>query len=78
MATSVISLVDTIIKARARGIHKKDRSDAPIELIVRRIDDGETVKEERILRIGYEDKTDRKLLEQKVNDALKKLTKKKP
>src|SRR5437588_11355378 len=38
LAKSIIELVTAIIKARSDGVKKGDRPDAPIELIVRRVD----------------------------------------
>ena len=50
LAKSVIDLITTIIKARSDGVKRDDRPADPLELIVRRVDDGKEFREEIILR----------------------------
>jgi hypothetical protein len=55
LAKSIIDLVTAIIKARSEGVKKGDAPSDPIELIVRRVDDGREFREEVVLRIGKQD-----------------------
>lgn len=75
LATSVINLIATIIKARSEGIRKGDHPSHPLELIVRRVHSGNEFREETVLRIGHTDSLDEAKLEQQLNDALQKLLK---
>jgi len=75
LATSVINLIATIIKARSEGIRKGDHPAHPLELIVRRVHSGNEFREETVLRIGHTDSLDEAKLEQQLNDALQKLLK---
>ena len=50
----------------------------PLELIVRRVDDGREFREETILRIGHNDPVNPELIEKHVDEALRKLLKKVP
>ena len=70
LATSVINLIATIIKARSEGIRKGDHPAHPLELIVRRVHSGNEFREETVLRIGHTDSPDEAKLEQQLNDAL--------
>lgn len=76
LAKSVIDLVTAIVKARSEGVKKGDRPADPLELIVRRVDDGREFREEMVLRIGQNDPVDPKIIEKQVNEALRKLLKK--
>jgi hypothetical protein len=76
LAKSVIDLVTAIVKARSEGVKKGDRPSDPLELIVRRVDDGTEFREEMVLRIGHNDSVDSKLVEKQVAEALRKLLKK--
>jgi hypothetical protein len=76
LAKSVIDLITTIIKARAEGVKRGDKPTEPVELIVRRVDDGHEFREELILRIGHKEPVDAKVIEKQLDDALRKLTKK--
>ena len=73
LAKSVIDLIVTIIKARSEGIKKGDRPSEPVEIIVRRVIDGDKFKEETVLRIGHTDPTNKAKIEAKINGALKRL-----
>ena len=75
LAKSVIDLIVTIIKARTEGIKKGDHPSHPLELIVRRVHDGNEFREETVLRIGHRDSLDEAKLEQQLKDALHKLLK---
>lgn len=76
IAASVVSIIATIVKARSEGIQKGDWPSEPLELIIRRIDEGESVKEEIVLRIGHDERLDEEMLEQKLSKALSHLVKK--
>jgi hypothetical protein len=56
-------------------VKKGDHPDAPLELIIRRVDDGREFREETIVRIGHSDPVDPKLIEKQVAEALGKLLK---
>jgi hypothetical protein len=71
IAKSVIDLVVAIIKARAEGVKSGDRPNGPIELIVRRVGDGDQFVEETVLRIGPTDSVNRAKIEAHINAALK-------
>jgi len=55
LATSIINLIDTIIKARSEGIKRGDHPSDPLELIVRRVQKNGEFEEETILRIGHQE-----------------------
>jgi len=74
LATSVINLIITIIKARIEGIEKGDSPHEPIELIIRKTTHKEEVKEETILRIGCHDIFDTEDIETKLREAASKLS----
>lgn len=76
LAKSVIDLIAAIIKARSEGVKKGDRPADPIELIVRRVDDGNEIREEILLRIGHKDPVDSTVIEKQVDEAIRKLLKK--
>lgn len=75
LAKSIVDLITAIIKARSEGIQKGDRPSDPLELIVRRVHDGQGFREETVLRIGHRDSVDEAKLEQRIKDALQKLLK---
>ncbi len=74
LAKSVIDFVIAIIKARAEGVKHGDRPDYPVEVIVRRVYDGDKFVEETVLRIGHDDPVNGADIEAHVNAALKKAT----
>jgi len=76
LAKSGIDLVAAILKARSEGVKKGDKPDAPLELIVRRIDDGREFHEEIVLRIGHSQPIDQDVIEKQVDEALRALLKK--
>jgi hypothetical protein len=73
---SVIDLITAIIKARSDGVKKGDRPDAPLELLVRRVDDGHEFREEILFRIGHTEPVDSNAVERHVGEAIRKLFKK--
>jgi hypothetical protein len=75
LAKSVIDLITAIIKARSEGVKKGDQPDAPLELIIRRIDDHTGFREETVLRIGHAEPADPDLIKNQVAESLKKLLK---
>ena len=76
LAKSVLDLITAIIKARSEGAKKGDRPDAPLELIIRRVDTGDKFHEEMALRIGHSDPVDAQAIEKQVADAIDRLLKK--
>jgi hypothetical protein len=78
LAKSVVDLITAIIKARSEGIKKGDHPSEPLELIVRRVHDGNEFREETVLRIGHKDVLDERGMEQQLRDALHKLLKESP
>jgi len=77
LAKSVIDLIVSILKARSEGIKKGDNPQAPIELIVRRIQKDGEFKEETILRINHQDTIDAKLIDKQLEQAISDLIKEK-
>lgn len=73
LAKSVVDLVTTIIKARADGAKKGDRSNRPLELIVRRIDRDENLQEKHVLRIESREAVDRQIVNEALVKALEEL-----
>jgi hypothetical protein len=73
LAKSVIDLVVAVIKARAEGVKSGDRPNAPLEVVVRRVGDGDQFVEETVLRIGHTDPVDRADIEAQINAALKRV-----
>jgi len=73
LAKSVIDLITAIIKARSEGVKKGDRPNDPLELIIRRVEDGTGFHEEIVLRIGHNDPVDSKVIEKQIAEALRKL-----
>jgi hypothetical protein len=76
LAANVIGLITAIIKAREEGEKKGDRSAQPLELIVRRAEDGHKLREETVLRIGHAGQPGEKTIEEQVEKAIVKFLKK--
>lgn len=73
LAKSVIDLVVAIIEARREGVRRGDRPSDPVELIVRRVDYSDTFREERILRIAYDDPVDAAEIERLLRSGIERL-----
>lgn len=73
LAKSVIDLVVAVIEARREGVKRGDRPSDPIELIVRRVDYGDTFREERILRIACDDPVDAAEIERLLCSGIERL-----
>jgi hypothetical protein len=58
IAAAVTPAVIAIVKARRSGVEHGDKPREPIELIVRRVDDADGVREETILRLDNADSID--------------------
>lgn len=69
LAKSVVDLVTAIVKALSEGVKRGDRADSQFELIVRRADDANGIKEEKVLRISPGDGVDRAAIEKGLTDA---------
>ncbi len=78
LATSIIDMIVVIIKARQEGIKFGDRPSEPLELIVRRLGEGDKYIEEIVLRMGHEDKVTRANIEVQIKKALKNLRPRNP
>ena len=77
LAKSVIDLITTIIKARSETCKKGDLPFKPVELIVRRVDEGRGRTDEIILRLGRKEACDETVIEQKLTEALREIAKSK-
>lgn len=73
LAASVINLVTAIIKARSEGIRKGDRPSEPLELIIRKTDEGEGFREETVLRIAGTNLVQKEQIADALNKALHRL-----
>jgi hypothetical protein len=73
LATSVINLVVAVFEARREGVKRGDRPSDPIELIVRRVDDRDTFREERILRKACDDPVDAAEIERLLCSGIERL-----
>jgi len=73
LAKSVIDLVVAIIQARSDGVRDGDHPSDPTELLVRRIDDGDTFREEIVLRIDRRDVVERAEIEALLEAAVARL-----
>jgi len=69
LATSIVNLVTTIIKARSDGVKKGDRPSEPVELVVRRIVGSDSIQDEVVLRFDHTDSVGAKVIEQHLNEA---------
>lgn len=77
LAKSIVDLIIAIIKARREGIARGDTPADPVELIVRRMD-GDSFREEIVLRIGHREGVDRAEIERLLEDAIERLAADKP
>jgi hypothetical protein len=73
LAKSVIDLIVAIIKARTEGVKTGDQPNDPVEVIVRRVGDGDKFVEETVLRIGHNDPVVRADIEAHINATLKRV-----
>lgn len=78
LTKSIIDLIVAIIRARSEGVQRGDQRTEPVEVIVRRIVDGDKFQEETVFRIGHGDSVSRADLEIKLKAALKRLSAKTP
>ena len=75
LTKSVLDLITAIIKARSEGIRKGDHPSEPIELTVRRANEGDNFREEIVVRVGHNDRVDGQAIEKALDAALRKLLK---
>jgi heme/copper-type cytochrome/quinol oxidase subunit 1 len=73
----VIQFITAIIKARTEGIIHGDTRKAPIELIVRTIDEKENVKEEKVLQIKTGQEISEALIQKALTTSINKMFMKK-
>lgn len=73
LATSIINLVTTIIKARSEGVKKGDGPCSPVELVVRRTVGRDSVQDEVVLKYDHVDPVSAKVIEERLNEALGRL-----
>jgi len=73
LTKSLIDLLITIVKARSDGRKNGDQREEPLEIVVRRIQTRDELREEFVLRIGQHDCLDRRELESKLKAALESL-----
>lgn len=72
-AKSVVDLITAIVKARAEGIKKGDGPSAPVEIIVRLVDDRE-YHETKVIQLDPTDRVDAELIERALNQSLDQLS----
>ncbi|MGA8152529.1 MAG: hypothetical protein WB952_16370 [Terriglobales bacterium] len=77
LAKSVIDLITTIIKARSETWRKRDLPLKPVELIIRRVEEGPRRSDEIVLRLGQKEASDENVIEQKLLDTLRDIAKSK-
>ncbi|MBU1627940.1 hypothetical protein KKB18_11275 [bacterium] len=70
LATSVINLIVTILKARSESVKKGNYPNAPLELIVRRVYKVNEYREETVLRICHDDIINPKEIEEGLKKSL--------
>lgn len=73
LAKSVIDLLVAILEARREGVKQGDHPSDPIELIIRRMGDGDTFREETVLRIGHREPVDRSEIEALLDAAIERV-----
>lgn len=73
LAKSVVDLVTALVKARSEGVKREDRAETQFELIVRRADDANGMKEEKVLRINPGEIVERAAIECGPADAATRL-----
>jgi hypothetical protein len=71
LVKSVVELVTAILKARSEGKTKGDKSRNEVDLIVRGLDGGGEVFEQRVLRIRTDDRVDKKVIERLLSEAVR-------
>ena len=76
-AAGVINLITAIIKARTEGIIRGDTRNAPIELIVRTIDEKGNVEEEKVLQIKTGQGISEELIQKVLTTSINKMFMKK-
>jgi hypothetical protein len=70
LAGAVVGLITVIFAARHKGIEQGDGPSEPLELIVRRMDENGTVREETLLRVSHTETVDERRIESLLNRAL--------
>jgi len=73
LTASVIDLVVAIIQARSEGIENGERPSDPLEIVVRRVGEGDKFVEETVLRVGHADPANAGEIEARTNAALQRL-----
>ncbi|MEO6164878.1 MAG: hypothetical protein ABIP88_12160 [Candidatus Binatia bacterium] len=73
LGKSVVDLIVAIIKARTEGMKAGDRPNDCIEVIIRRVGDGDKFVVETVLRIGHTDPINRADSETRISAALKQI-----
>ena len=74
LAKSVVDLLAGILDARREGVKKGDGLSDAVELIARRVQDGDTLREETVLRIEHSDPIDRERIEALLEPAIERLS----
>jgi hypothetical protein len=73
LAKSVVELIVEILKARSAGIKGGDHPSEPLELIVRRMDDKDQLREEVVFRIGHMDRVVKRRVQEQLRAALRRI-----
>jgi len=73
LTKSLIDLITAIINARAKGIKRGDHPNDPVELIIRRVENGQEIKEEIILKVDQSDHVGKEQIQTLIGEGLKRL-----
>jgi hypothetical protein len=73
LATSIINLITTIIKARFEGLKHGDRHHDPVTLIIRRIKNKDILVEEKLMTFNPHDEISLKIVEKVLLEGVEKI-----
>jgi len=73
LAAGIISLVTTIIQARAEGRRKGDRHGDPVTLVVRRMETSDRLLEERLMTFSGHEEVSPEMIEALLTKGIKKI-----
>jgi hypothetical protein len=72
---SVIDLIAAIINSRNKGREKGDSTGSHLNIIIRKFDKEENIREEKVLEIGNNENVDKRILKELLENALSNLFK---
>jgi hypothetical protein len=73
LAKSVVDLVRTVIKARSDRQKHGDRHHDPVTLVVRRLEKGDTLAEERVMTFAPNDRVTKETVDEALLDGCRKI-----